>query len=326
MFEPGQLINAEKDILKFKEQCIQLFHFQYEHNAIYKQYVDLLGLDLSELNSLDEIPFIPIQFFKLHKITTGDDHIDKIFKSSGTGGSRSKHYVKDINIYKRACFKGFEFFYGPPGNYCFLALLPSYLENESSSLIYMVDHFITASKYSDSGYYLYDHQSLINKLSDLEKHKIPVILIGVSFALADLAAKYELNLKHTTIMETGGMKGRRKEITRMELHELLCSSFHQETIHSEYGMSELLSQAYSKGRGIFYPPPWMKIFIRDMYDPFNYLPPGKTGGINIIDLANVFSCAFIETQDLGRLNNDGSFEVLGRFDESDIRGCNLMIG
>jgi phenylacetate-coenzyme A ligase PaaK-like adenylate-forming protein len=275
---------------------------------------------------LKEIPFLPIQFFKTHKILSSQNKIENTFSSSGTTGSNtSKHYVSDIAIYEKSFQKAFNQFYDNIEDYVVLALLPSYLEREGSSLIYMVDSFIKQSKHKESGFYLNNLSELNKTLLKLESEGKQTLLIGVSFALLDLADNYTFNLKHTIVMETGGMKGRRKELVRSELHSILKQGFGVDNIHSEYGMTELLSQAYSKGNGIFECPNWMKVFIRDPVDALSIFDFEKTGGINVIDLANVNSCAFIASQDLGKINKDGTFEIVGRFDHSDIRGCNLMV-
>jgi hypothetical protein len=275
---------------------------------------------------VDEIPFMPIQFFKDFQIKTTDFVPEKVFLSSGTTGSiQSKHLVKDLKWYNWSFREAFDYFYGPIEDYVVLALLPSYLERDGSSLIYMADDFIKRSKHKESGFYLNNRKELIENLNELEKAGKKTLLLGVSFALLDLVEEHPFSLKHTVVMETGGMKGRRKEMIREELHQALASGFGLEHIHSEYGMTELLSQAYSKGKGVFQCPPWMKIKIRDTEDALSLLPEGKSGGINIIDLANRYSCSFLATQDLGRCIDDKNFEVLGRFDNSDIRGCNLLI-
>ncbi|OFX86065.1 MAG: acyl transferase [Bacteroidetes bacterium GWF2_33_16] len=322
MFDIFSIKSAEE----FEVIAIKTFHYQAENNAIYKEYLQLLKIESSEIKSIHDIPFLPIDFFKSHKIICGTSNHEKVFFSSGTTGSvRSNHFISDLSVYETSFKKGFTHFYGSITDYCILALLPTYLENESSSLVYMTDHLIRLSQHTESGFYLKNTQELIQKLSYLEKIKQKTILLGVSYALLDLAENYPIKLDHTIVMETGGMKGKRKELTRQELHSVLTKGFGVESIHSEYGMTELLSQAYSSGNGKFYCPPWMKIFIRDMYDPFSFLENGKSGGINIIDLANINSCAFIETKDLGKINSDGRFEVSGRFDASDIRGCNLLV-
>lgn len=312
---------------QFKKIVLDIFRYQATENEVYRQYIKALKINVDNIKQLEQIPFLPIEFFKTHIIIT-DYRLQiadcKIFTSSGTTGSiQSKHYVNDIRIYEKSYRKGFEYFYGNIEEYCILALLPSYLEREGSSLIYMMDDLIKKSKHPESGFYLNNYDELLLKLKQLQGQKI--LLLGVTYALLDLVEKKDLNLKNTIIMETGGMKGKREELVREELHERLCKGFGVDVIHSEYGMTELLSQAYSKGNGVFTCPPWMKILIRDTNDPFTILPDNKTGGINVIDLANINSCSFIATQDLGRALSDNSFEVLGRFDNSDIRGCNLLV-
>lgn len=316
-------INSEQS---FNNIAIEVFKFQYENNPTYNQFCKFLNIDPNKVTQTHEIPFLPIEFFKSHEIKSGNFNEEVIFLSSGTTGqNQSKHYVKDLLIYQTSYTKAFEFFYGKIKDYCVLALLPSYLEREGSSLIYMMEDFIKKSNHPNSGFFLKNEAFLIENLQFLTKNKQKTILFGVSFALLDLAEKYEIDLSDVIIMETGGMKGRREELTRNELHSIYKDSFNVKNIHSEYGMTELLSQAYSKTEGVFNTPPWMKVLIRDVNDPFSLLNNNKTGGINIIDLANIYSCSFIATQDLGKLNDDQSFEVLGRFDNSDIRGCNLLI-
>ncbi len=312
---------------RFEEGCLAVFRYQAAYSAVYGRYLSGLSVKPEDVKSIAEIPFLPIAFFKTHRVHTGPDSEDYvIFTSSGTTGSvQSKHLVSDISIYEKSYRKGFELFYGDITEYCVLALLPSYSEREDSSLIYMTEDLIKRSGHPDSGFYLHNYEELILKLQSLEGAGQKTILIGVTYALLDLAEKQKLNLKNTIVMETGGMKGKRKEMVREELHAALHDGLGIKEIHSEYGMTELLSQAYSKGDGIFNSPPWMKILIRDTNDPFAYLPENKTGGINVIDLANINSCSFIATQDLGKFYADGSFEVLGRFDNSDIRGCNLLV-
>ncbi|RRQ50374.1 acyl transferase [Maribacter algicola] len=310
---------------EFETKCLEIFQFQYQNNQVYQRFCDYLNIKSEQINTLTEIPFLPIQFFKEHKVVSTLDNEEIIFTSSGTTGSvASKHYVTDLNLYEQSYLKGFENFYGPIENYCVLALLPSYLERDGSSLIYMVNDLIDKSKHPFSGFFLNDLSKLASVLKELEAQKQKTLLIGVSFALLDFADAFKLELEHTIVMETGGMKGRRKELIRKELHEQLKQGFGVKHIHSEYGMTELLSQAYSLGDSLFECPPWMKILVRDTEDPLSLLPKAKTGGINVIDLANVNSCSFIATQDLGKLYESGKFEVLGRFDHSDIRGCNLM--
>lgn len=310
---------------QFEEVALALFRYQFEHNTVYRSFCDLLYKHPSEVNALEQIPFLPINFFKTHQVVSGKGPIVQTFSSSGTTSSTSsKHYVSDLSIYQKSYLQGFQNQYGPISEYTILALLPSYLEREGSSLIYMVDDLIKKSKQPDSGFYLDNFSALSEKLRQLDQSGNKVLLIGVSFALLDLVEIHRFDLKHTIVMETGGMKGRRKEIIRAQLHDSLKAGFGVKHIHSEYGMTELLSQAYSKGEGIFETPPWMQVFIRDPEDPLTLFDDARTGGLNIIDLANVHSCAFIATQDLGKKWADQSFAVLGRFDNADIRGCNLM--
>lgn len=311
---------------EFEQVALEIFRYQAENNEVYREYLQHLKKDVNQISKLTDIPFLPIEFFKSRKVVSSNNPAKEIFTSSGTTGNlTSRHFVPDISIYKESFKNGFEGFYGPITDYCVLALLPSYLEREGSSLIYMMEHLIKDSKHAKSGFYLHNHEELIECIADLKKSNQKILLLGVSFALLDLAEKYSLDLANVIIMETGGMKGRRKEITREELHAFLCSRLGVNEIHSEYGMTELLSQAYSKGQSLFQTPNWMKIMIRDAYDPFSYEKTGRTGGVNVIDLANVHSCSFIETQDLGKIYEDGKFEILGRFDHSDIRGCNLLV-
>ncbi|MEL6918666.1 MAG: acyl transferase [Bacteroidota bacterium] len=311
---------------KFESLALDIFGFQYQKNPIYQQFCKHLGRTENQVTSLSQIPYIPIEFFKSKKLITDGKTPKSIFTSSGTSGTTvSKHYVADIAIYERSYLTSFKLFYGDLSEYCVLALLPSYLERKGSSLIYMVNDFIKKSKHPDSGFYLDDLNGLHRKLTELDAKGHKILLIGVSFALLDLTEKHRFHLKNTIVMETGGTKGRRKEMIREELHECLKEGFGVSRIHSEYGMTELLSQAYSQGNGIFETPPWMQLKIRDTEDPLTELSHGKTGGVNIIDLANINSCSFIATQDLGKVYKDGSFEILGRFDHSDVRGCNLMV-
>ena len=310
----------------FNELALDIFKYQAIHNKIYKKYLDLLGFNHTGINNIKEIPFLPIELFKHHMIISGNLPSQLVFESSGTTSlTRSKHYIVNRNLYDASLTNCFRLFYGEPENYCILALLPSYLERQNSSLVYMAQRLIGLSGHNHSGFYLDDLQKLAFTIQDLNKNAQKILLLGVSFGLLDLAEKYPGKLNHAIIMETGGMKGKREEMTRNELHEILKNKFQAENIHSEYGMTELLSQAYSKGNGVFYTPPWMRILIRDTYDAFSYMPDGKSGGINIVDLANIHSCSFIATHDIGKLNPDGGFEVLGRFDDSEIRGCNLML-
>jgi phenylacetate-coenzyme A ligase PaaK-like adenylate-forming protein len=311
--------------MTFENMAFKIFKFQFEHNAVYRSFCDLLYKNPSDITSLKEIPFLPIQFFKTHDILGSTEPIQKTFSSSGTTGSiTSKHLVTDLSVYEKSFNEGFKQFYGNIEDYTILALLPSYLERDGSSLIYMVDSLIKQSQKPKSGFYLDNLSELKETLIQLETQNEKVLLIGVSFALLDLVEFHQFQLKNTIVMETGGMKGRRKELVREELHAILKKGFGVESIHSEYGMTELLSQAYSNGNGIFECSKTMKVFARDTEDALTILDSNKTGGINIIDLANINSCSFIATQDLGRVYNNGTFEIIGRFDNSDIRGCNLM--
>lgn len=312
--------------LEFDTMAMRTFGFQYQNNKVYQEFCDYLGKNDKNTFTVTDIPFLPIEFFKTKNIITGNLAPELIFTSSGTTGSlTSKHMVANVSVYEQSFRAAFAHFYGNIKDYRILALLPAYLEREGSSLIYMVADLIANSHHVDSGFYLDDFEKLHQKLVELDKKGTKTLLIGVSFALLDFVETHRLKLKNCIVMETGGMKGRRKELIRSELHQTLIDGFGVAKIHSEYGMTELLSQAYSKGDGIFKNPPWMKVFTRDTEDPLTIHPIGKTGGLNIIDLANVYSCSFLATQDLGRVFGDGSFEVLGRFDNSDIRGCNLMV-
>ena len=311
---------------QFEKIALKVFRFQYENNVVYREFCELLKVEKGSVKSLQQIPFLPIQFFKSHEVVSNSDTIQETFTSSGTTGMiTSKHLITDVTLYENSYRNAFSEFYGNIEDYVVLALLPSYLERSGSSLIYMVKDLIALSNNSNSGFYLNNYDELISKLIALDSLGQNVILIGVTYALLDLIEKQKFQLKNTIIMETGGMKGKRKEIIREELHEILCEGFGVTSIHSEYGMTELLSQAYSLGNGIFECPNWMDILIRDTEDALTYVTAGKTGGINVIDLANINSCSFIATQDLGKKYPNNSFEVLGRFDNSDIRGCNLMV-
>jgi phenylacetate-coenzyme A ligase PaaK-like adenylate-forming protein len=306
--------------------ALKVFRFQYENNLVYREFCDFLKTDVQKVKTIQQIPFLPIQFFKSHEVVSNSNPIQTTFRSSGTTGMvTSQHLVTDVSIYEESYRKGFSQFYGNIEDYVVLALLPSYLEREGSSLIHMVSDLIQLSSHPESGFYLHNYDELIEKIIQLDQSGQNVILIGVTYALLDLIEKHSFQLENTIIMETGGMKGKRKEMIREELHQELCSGFGVKSIHSEYGMTELLSQAYSLGEGIFQCPSWMQILVRDTEDALSYVREGKTGGINVIDLANINSCSFIATQDLGKIYSDGSFEVLGRFDHSDIRGCNLMV-
>jgi phenylacetate-coenzyme A ligase PaaK-like adenylate-forming protein len=311
---------------QFEKIALKVFRFQYENNLVYQEFCDLLKTNPQKVKSLHQIPFLPIQFFKSHNVVSNNDPIETTFTSSGTTGAiTSKHLVTDVSVYEESYRQAFAQFYGNIEDYVVLALLPSYLEREGSSLIYMVEDLIQLTNNNDSGFYLNNHEELIQKLIELDQAGQNVILIGVTYALLDLIEKRTFQLQNTIIMETGGMKGKRKEMIREELHEELYNGFGVTAIHSEYGMTELLSQAYSLGNGIFECPSWMQIHIRDTEDALTYINDGKTGGINVIDLANINSCSFIATQDLGKKYPNTTFEVLGRFDNSDIRGCNLMV-
>ena len=311
---------------QFEKTALKVFRFQYDNNHVYREFCDLVKQDKQSVKSLKQIPFLPIQFFKSHKVVSNLNNPQTVFTSSGTTGSvTSRHLVTDVSLYEQSYRQAFSQFYGNIEDYTVLALLPSYLERQGSSLIHMVEDLIQLSNNSDSGFYLNDYDALVTKLLEQESDNKNVLLIGVTFALLDLIEKQNFKLENTIIMETGGMKGRRKEMIREELHEILTKGFGVKAIHSEYGMTELLSQAYSLGEGIFECPAWMQIHIRDTEDALTYIANGKTGGINVIDLANINSCSFIATQDLGKKYDNGSFEVLGRFDNSDIRGCNLMV-
>lgn len=310
----------------FEDIALQLFHFQAQNNQVYHQYLHYLNCKTDQIRSLVEIPFLPIGFFKSHIVKTDFWQPEITFTSSGTTGMvSSRHEVLDLSFYLNLSEHIFTQFYGPPSDYHFLALLPSYLERKGSSLIAMMDHLIKQSKSEHSGFYLHNYEELVDKLLVLSGSEHKVILWGVSFALLDLAEAYQLDLSNCIVIETGGMKGRRKEWIREELHKYLGNRFNLPVIQSEYGMTELMSQAYSRGNGYYQCPPWMKVTVRDINDPFSNVN-GKTGAIKVVDLANFHSCAFIETQDLGQIDQKGNFEVLGRLDNSDVRGCNLLVG
>ena len=309
----------------FNSVALQVFAFQYQHNHLYQEFCNHLSRTPENVSLISDIPFLPIEFFKSNKVVCNADTAAIVFSSSGTtGSSTSKHYVSDLKVYQESFRQGFSYFYGDITQYTVLALLPAYLERTGSSLIYMANDMIEQSNAKESGFYLHNIDQLASHLKALDNSGRRILLIGVSFALLDLIEKHQFELKNTIVMETGGMKGKRKELIRAELHQLLGKGFGVDKIHSEYGMTELLSQGYSNGDGVFKTPPWMKILARDTEDPLSLLPEGKSGGLNIIDLANLHSCSFIATQDLGRVTTD-SFEVIGRFDHSDVRGCNLMV-
>ncbi|MDR0227699.1 MAG: acyl transferase [Flavobacteriaceae bacterium] len=325
MFNPEEIIQIQTT-KEFHKIAMKVFRFQYDNNLVYQRFCNLLGKSPQNVGTLTEIPFLPIEFFKSKEVLSSNNPIQITFTSSGTTGMiTSKHHVTDLSFYEASFRKAFSHFYGNIEDYVVLALLPSYLEREGSSLIYMVDDLIQGSNQPESGYYLNNYTELASTLTRLDTERKNILLIGVTYALLDLAEMQSFDLKNTIIMETGGMKGRRKEMIREELHNILCKGFGVPKIHSEYGMTELLSQGYSLGDGIFECPPWMDILIRDPEDALTYVETGKTGGVNVIDLANINSCSFIATQDLGKKYSDYSFEILGRFDSSDIRGCNLMV-
>lgn len=322
---PERIFNL-KDPDDFKSLALEIFNYQAENNPVYNRFISGLGKNIKSVRTPSEIPFLPVEFFRNHEIVAENLPADLVFESSRTTGSvPGRHFVHDRNLYETSFLKAFNLFYGDPSGWLIAALLPSYTERKNSSLVYMVDNLIKRSRFSESGFYRGNDEEMIEMLMKAKPVNRKIMLFGVSFALLDLAGKYSPDLSGITVMETGGMKGRRKEITREELHSVLKKKLNIGSVHSEYGMTELLSQAYSKDNGIFLCPPWMRIMIRDPHDPLTiFNEPGITGGINIIDLANVWSCPFIATSDLGKLHADGSFEVLGRFDNSDIRGCNLM--
>lgn len=312
---------------EFETIALELFRYQYEKNAVYRDYVNVLKINPAAVQSVTQIPFLPIRFFKTHTIVTGDFEPELIFESSGTTGmTHSRHFIKDSTIYKESFRKGFELFYGHPEQWCIIGLLPSYFERKNSSLVYMVENLVKAGGHADSGFYLNEFDKLHTLLQQLEAAKQQTLLIGVTFALLDFAEKYPARLQHTIVMETGGMKGRKKEMIRDEVHDILKEAFHIPSIHAEYSMTELLSQAYSDGNGLFQCPPWMKVLIRDDKDPLAVQSKSDvSGAINIIDLANVHSCSFIATDDIGTISPDGKFKVLGRMDNSDVRGCSLLV-
>ncbi len=308
---------------QFNEVALEIFHFQKANNEIYSRFVETISAIVP--THYTEIPFLPISFFKSHQVVAAKGPFDLEFKSSGTTGENSCHLVKDALVYEESFGRTIKMVYPDIEERAILAVLPNYVEQGSSSLVYMVDNLIGQSKHPKSGFYLNEPDELVRVLLELDNNKVPTLLIGVSYALLDLVEQYSFHLKHAVIIETGGMKGRRKEMIRTELHAVLAKGFGVKRIHSEYGMTELLSQAYSPGGGRFTTPNWMKVLVRDVNDPLKILSDVKSGGLNIIDLANVYSCSFIATQDLGRSYLDGSFEVIGRFDNSDLRGCNLMV-
>ncbi|MEQ1677910.1 MAG: acyl transferase [Chitinophagaceae bacterium] len=318
-----KIFNGKKD--SFNALAMEVFAFQHRQNGVYRAYADALGINPATVQHMDQIPFLPIRFFKSHEVKTTEFEPELVFESSGTTGMiNSRHLVKSAALYEESFTKGFEATYGPVSDWCIIGLLPSYIERSNSSLVYMTDKLIQHSGHPQSGFYLEGYDKLFTTLATLESQQQKTLVIGVTFALLDFAEQYQLPLRYTTLMETGGMKGRRKEMVRPEVHAKLQRSFGPAAIHSEYGMTELLSQAYSKGEGLFHCPPWMKVLVRDEEDPLQLKTSGS-GVINIIDLANIYSCAFIATDDVGKCYPDGSFEVLGRMDGSDMRGCGLMV-
>jgi len=312
---------------EFDRHALATFRYQAEHVPIYAQYLRLIGRDPSSIKHYSEIPFLPIEFFKTQQVIAKDHQPEIIFTSSGTTGMiSSQHLLANLDVYKSSFRTAFRQFYGEVRDIVVLALLPSYLERTGSSLIYMVDDLISQSSHPESGYFLYNFEELHEQLLLLKMSKKKTLLIGVTYALLDFIEQYQMDFPELIVMETGGMKGKRKEMIREELHKELTQGFGVQVIHSEYGMTELLSQAYSDGNGLFRAPNWMKVLLRDTNDPLSLLEdPKKSGAINVIDLANYYSCAFIATQDLGKLHPDNTFEILGRFDQADIRGCNLLV-
>ncbi|MES2329067.1 MAG: acyl transferase [Bacteroidota bacterium] len=324
-FDVNNIFSLTNDPGSFLEQCLHTFRFQYAQNPVYRRWCELTKADPSFIKTHTGIPALPISFFKTHEVQTTEFIPETVFESSGTTKTNtSRHLVKDVSLYRRSFLEAFKLFYGNVNDWRILGLLPSYLERQHSSLVMMVDELIQLSGHSSSGFYLDDHEKLSATLQQLEAKQQKTLLIGVTFGLLDFAAAYPQQLKHTVIMETGGMKGRRKELTRVEVHQLLMNGLGIPEIHSEYGMTELLSQAYSKGDGRFFCPPWMKVLVRDEEDPMSIKESGR-GLLQVIDLANQYSCSFIATDDVGMVYEDGSFEVWGRLDNSDIRGCSLLV-
>lgn len=309
----------------FEQTALSIFKFQFEHQKTYREFCIALGKTPDKVQSLNSIPFLPISFFKTHKIISSEKDAATVFESSGTTGSTtSKHFVANDNIYIKSFLLGFKQFYGAPEDYHIVALLPSYLERKNSSLVFMVEYLMRQSNKAENGFFIHNFEQLAARLGALEFQQEKTLLIGVTYALLDFAEQFPMKLQHTTVMETGGMKGRKKEMLRAEIHEKLRAAFQLPAVHSEYGMTELLSQAYSNENGIFKSPPWMKVLVRDVYNPMNVSLQNRNGGLNVIDLANVYSCSFIATEDLGIVHSNGSFEVLGRINNSDVRGCSLM--
>ncbi len=324
-FDVNNIFSLTPDKEALLDVCLDSFRFQHTHNPVYRQWCELNRIDAAGVKTLTGIPALPVSFFKSRTVTTTSFAAETVFESSGTTQMQpSRHFVKDINLYRKSFLEAFALFYGDVKNWCILGLLPSYLERQHSSLVMMVDELVKLSGHPQSGFYLDEHEKLSDTLQQLEKRHQKTLLIGVTFGLLDFAAAFPQNLRHTIVMETGGMKGRRKELTRAEVHGLLSEGLGVEKIHSEYGMTELLSQAYSKGGGRFVCPPWMKILVRDEEDPLSVQETGR-GILQVIDLANLYSCSFIATEDVGIVHEDGSFEVWGRLDNSDIRGCSLLV-
>ena len=324
MISPQKVFSVETQD-DFNALALEVFNYQAQHCGVYHDYIRMLKIKEDEIKAVNEIPFLPVEFFKVHQVLTDKKKPEIVFESSGTTSAEaSRHYMADTEIYIQSFMRCFEMFYGNIRDYCFLALLPSYLERKNSSLVFMADHLIKATGHPQSGFYLSEYSRLADTLQRLNKENKKHILLGVSFALLDFAEQFPVELPRTIVMETGGMKGRREEMTRQELHGILRKAFGLKTIHSEYGMTELLSQAYSTGGGIFQCPSWMRILLRNPDDPFDVSEKRQRGNINIIDLANLYSCSFVATQDVGRMHADG-FEVLGRTDASDLRGCNLLV-
>jgi len=326
MVQRGVIVNNIFDeSAPFNTKALQVWQYQFQHNTVYQHWCRLMQADVVVPSSVQSIPFLPISFFKTHKVMSDVFEPAQVFESSGTTATvNSRHYVRDAALYRQSFMQAFERMYGSIKDWCIIGLLPAYLERENSSLVVMVDALIRESGHVQSGFYLYAFEAVKNLLAELENQHQKTLLIGVTFALLEFAEQYPVELNHTIIMETGGMKGRRKELTRPELHSILCKGFGVSAVHSEYGMTELQSQAYSKESGRFYCPPWMKVLVRDEEDPLSIKEQGR-GVLNIIDLANIDSCSFIATDDAGIVYEDGSFEVLGRMDNSDIRGCSLLV-
>ena len=314
------------DASMFQETAMEIFRFQANGCPVYREYIDLLGIDINKVDDILSIPFMPISFFREHTVMTGGREPEKIFLSSGTAGMRqSRHAVGDMSLYDAGLERAFRIFYGDPARYAIMGLLPSYLEREGSSLIYMVNRLMKLSGHDHGGFFLDDYEALFKAVERAREAGLQVMIIGVTFALLDLAEGNPADMHDVIIMETGGMKGRRREMIRDELHEIIKGAFGVPSVHSEYGMTELLSQAYSKGDGLFTAPPWMRVLVRDSHDPMSHsAETGAAGGISVIDLANIWSCSFIATSDLGRMHHHNLFEVLGRYDNSDIRGCSLL--